>query len=258
MGRALRFAAFVAALFLTQGVAAQDERERMETVNPNYDGPPVIERKVSGVHTCTRIGTGEPCGEERWTITVHTDGTRTIRSFLDQTSQGTQINLVLRADADTFRPIEAFANVYDDGVSFGTGFYVVKGDTLQVTVNTPSESFVSNVDLPEQFSLLLHPISADGWHFGAGFKKGGPPVQMHNLCTLGAAGRSVLCAVYPIPLEFVGMETVTVPAGTFETEHYKFGADTDVWIAGPDRVMIKHEYRVRQSRYELAELDGGL
>lgn len=236
---------------------AQDSDEPREDARP-YDGPPVVQRTLSGAHVCTGLFDGKPCGEDRWTMTVQSDGTRTLRSFLNQSNFGTQINLLMHSDAETFRPINAFANVYSGGAFLGAGHYAVDGDTLRVSVSSPKEHFVETVDLPETFTLLLHPISADGWHYGAGFDANGPAVQMHNLCTLGSAGRSVNCAVYPIRLEFLGRETITVPAGTFETEHYKFGENTEVWIAGRDRVMIQHEYAVRGSRYQLVEFDGEL
>jgi len=235
---------------------AQQDREPRED-SEVYSGPPVIERELNGVHKCTGIFDGQPCGEDRWTMTVHTDGTRTIRSFLNQSTYGTQINLVLHADSETFKPINAFANVYSDGRFLGSGLYAMDDDKLTVTVTSPIEYFVETVDVPDNFTLLLHPISADGWHYGAGYDltKGG--VQMHNLCTLGAAGRGVHCAVFPIALEFLGMETLTVPAGTFATEHYKFGENAEVWITGPDRLVIQHEYTVRGSRYQLVQLNGG-
>ena len=247
----------LAACCVSLGALAQDDREPREDTEV-YTGPPIIERSLSGVHKCTGLNDGQPCGEDRWTMTVHSDGTRTIRSFLDQSTYGTQINMLLHADAETFKPINAFANVYSGGGFLGSGLYAMDDGKLKVTVTSPIEHFVETVDVPDTFTLLLHPISADGWHYGAGYDltKGG--VQMHNLCTLGAAGRSVHCAVYPIALEFVGIETLTVPAGTFDTEHYRFGENTDVWIAGPDRVMIQHEYRVRGSRYQLVELNGDL
>ncbi len=247
----------ILALLLTYPALAQDSDEPREDARP-YAGPPVIERALSGVHVCTNLADGAPCGEDRWTMTVQNDGTRTLRSFLNQSNFGTQINLVMHSDAETFRPIHAFANVYSGGAFLGAGHYAVDGDTLRVSVSSLAEHFVETVDLPDTFTLLLHPISADGWHYGAGFDPDGPAVQMHNLCTLGSAGRSMHCAVYPIRLEFLGSETITVPAGTFDTEHYKFGENTEVWIAGRDRVMIQHEYTVRGSRYQLTELEGDL
>ena len=60
-----------------------------------------------------------------------------------------------------------------------------------------------------------------------------------------------------MPLTFYGAETITVPAGTFETEHYRFGTppiSAEVWIHGPDRVVIKHEYARNDTRFLLTDL----
>ncbi|MDG2320367.1 MAG: hypothetical protein P8L79_08920 [Rhodospirillaceae bacterium] len=237
---------------------AQEDAELQEGAEAGYSGPPIVERMLSGVHVCTGLTDGEPCGEDRWTMTVQSDGTRTLRSFLNDSGGGTQINMVMHSDAKTFRPISAFADVYFAGSFLGAGHFAVDGDVLRVSVNSPTEHFNETIDLPDTFTLLLHPISADGWHYGAGYDmiKGGE--QMHSLCTMGAARRSVLCAINPIALEFLGMETLTVPAGTFDTEHYNFGENTEVWVTGPDRVMIQHEYTVIGSRYQLVEFDGDL
>ena len=246
------------AMIFIHGAVAREEQERRDPddARPAYTGKPVVSRLISGAHVCTGLTNGEPCGQERWTITVHSDGTRILRSFLDQSIKGTQINLVLRVQ-DDFRPIDAFASVYSRGKFLGSGFYVVEGDILNVSVNAPGGYFTDKVNLPERYSLLLHPIAADGWHYAYYDKTIGGP-QMTSLCTLGAAGRSVHCAVFPIRLEFLGHETITVPAGTFETEHYAFGQVTEVWIAGRDKIMIQHEYKVRGSRHQLAAIDGEL
>ena len=219
-----------------------------------YTGDKVTIRTINGSHICTTMRDGTPCGSDHWTITEQNDGTRTIRSFHDGTVRGTQMNLVMRADED-LKPLEAFINVYSQGNFLGSGFYVMNDGKLDVTVNAPDEYFTDQVELPEHYSLLLHPISVDGWHFGR-YDRAVGGAQPITLCTLGAARRSVHCGTYPLELEFVADETLTVPAGTFETEHYRFGPDTDVWITGPDGIMVQHEYRVRDSRWQLTEIKG--
>ncbi len=221
-----------------------------------YSGNLVTARTITGKHVCMTMKDDKPCGTDHWTITEQNDGTRTIRSFHNGTLRGTQMNLVMRAD-ENLEPLEAFINVYSQGNFLGSGFYVVNGDKLDVTVRGPDEYFTDQVQLSDHFSLLLHPISADGWHFGRYNRETGG-AQPITLCTLGVARRSVHCGTYPLDLEFIANETLTVPSGTFDTEHYSFGGDTDVWITGRDRVMIQHEYRVRDSRWQLTEIDGDL
>jgi len=235
--------------FLSQA-SAQDPASWRDT----YAGENVTVRSVTGAHVCTTMKQNKPCGRDHWTITEQNDGTRTIRSFHSGTIRGTQMNLIMRADKN-LKPLEAFINVYSQGNFLGSGFYVMNEGKLDVTVKSPEEFFTDQVKLPENYSLLLHPISADGWHFGQyDLVTGG--AQPITLCTLGAARRSVHCGIYPLELEFLANETLTVPAGTFETEHYRFGPDTDVWITGDDRIMVQHEYRIRDSRWQLSSITG--
>ena len=211
-----------------------------------------IVRKISGAHTCTLLADGAPCGGEVFIHTVQPDGTRTLRAFTDWVSGKGQITLVLRATED-FTMREAFAQVYSEGKNFGTGYYVVTDSAVEATVNGPEGVFTHSDPLPETYSLLLHPVSADSWHFSRYDKTQGGE-QTVAIYTLGGAGRSVLGAFFPIALRFIADETITVPAGTFETEHYKFGKDADVWFMGPDRIVVRHEYTVNGTRYELTEL----
>ena len=230
----------------------------MNSVQAQVWGPPpvkLLDRTTVGKHICFKLSDGSDCGTETWAITVQSDGTRSIRAYTDWSATETQINVFLRADKN-YRPLEAFANVYLGGRLSGTGLYVVDGKTLTVTVNAPNDYFVERLPLPGDFSLLLHPISIDGWHFGY-YDKQGQDTQPGAIFTLGAARRSVLVKNIAMPLTFYGTETITVPAGTFETEHYRFGTppiSAEVWIHGPDRVVIKHDYARNDTRFLLTEL----
>jgi len=224
----------------------------------SWKKPPIklLDRAISGKHICTKLSDGSDCGSETWVITAQSDGTRTIRTYMDWSATETQMNIFLKTDQD-YRPIEAFANVYSRGRLFGTALFVVHDDTLMATVNAPDKYFVETMPVPDNFSLLLHPIAADGWHFGY-YDKQGPDTQTGSIFTLGAAGRSVLVKEIEMPLTFIGTETITVPAGKFDTEHYRFGdpaASADVWFTGRDRMMVKHEYPTNDSRLLLTEVE---
>ncbi len=219
----------------------------------------LLDRSVSGKHVCVKLSDGGDCGTEMWAITVQTDGTRTLRTYMDWSATETQINVFLKT-GENYRPIEAFANVYSRGRLFGSAFYVVRSDTLTATVNAQDDYFVEAMPVPKNFSLLLHTIAADGWHFGY-YDRQEKGAQPGSVFTLGAAGRSVLVKEITMPLTFIGTETITVPAGKFETEHYRFGdpsASADVWLTGRDRVMIKHEYPTNDSRWLLVEIEGSM
>ena len=230
----------VATAALAQGPALTDKK--------------AVERVVSGTLECRTLEGAKPCGSDTWTLSVQTDGTRMLRAFTQQPDRGMQISIVLRVAAD-FRPLEGFTQTYSEGKFLGTGFFAVNGNVLTASVKTPERQSIETIDVPQNFSLLMHPVSADGWHYGYyDMAKGG--VQESTRCVVGGARESVRCAMTKTPLEFVANERITVPAGTFETRHFKFGPNTEVWLAGPDNVMIQHEYRAFGTRYQLTELKG--
>lgn len=236
-----------ASVFVANNAAAQSWKQPLIKL---------LDRAVSGKHICTKLSDGSDCGTETWVITVQSDGTKTLRTYMDWSATETQINVFLKTDMD-YRPIEAFANVYSRGRLFGSALYVVQDNTLTATVNAPDDYFVETMPLPDNFSLLLHPISADGWHFGY-YEKQGDDTQTGSVFTLGAAGRSVLVKKIEMPLTFIGTENITVPAGKFVTEHYRFGepdTSAEVWVTGTDRVVVKHEYPANDSRWLLTEME---
>ncbi len=213
-----------------------------------------IVRSVSGTLGCTTLVKGEPCGRELWTLTLQPDGSRTMRVFFDGGRDAQQINTIYRSDA-SFQFLEAFTNVYSKGKLLGSGFYVADGAHLGVTTHSDTGFMTERVPLPGKYSVLLHPPSLDGWHFGL-YDQAAGGRQPASIFIFGAADGGPRVTAFPITLEYVGRETITVPAGSFETEHYHFGKDTDVWITGADRIMIRHEYRASGTRFELTHIEG--
>ncbi|MDH3977827.1 MAG: DUF3108 domain-containing protein, partial [Gammaproteobacteria bacterium] len=153
-----------------------------------------------------------------------------------------------------FRPLQAYTSNYSEGKFFGTGLFAIEDNQLTAMVQTPDAIKTEIIEVPAQFSMLLHPVSADGWHFGHYDKaKGG--VQVLSRCTVGAARDSVRCGMRTVELEYLSDETLTVPAGTFKTERYRFGDDTEVWLTGPDNMVVQHVYNTFGTRYQLTALE---
>jgi hypothetical protein len=233
----------LAILFLLEPAYAQE---------PRLTNQPAVIRSASGTLQCRVVADGTPCGTDTFLMTVQSDATRTLRARAELPDRGMQIDIVLRVDRN-FRPINAFSQTYSEGAFLGAGFWAVEGGTLTAMVKTPERLAEEKIPVPANFSMLLHPVAADGWHFGYYDKaKGGK--QTSNRCAVGAARESIRCALAPATLEFVADETIRVPAGTFKTEHYKFGESTDVWLTGADKLVVQHEYRTFGIRYQLTEL----
>jgi hypothetical protein len=135
----------------------------------------------------------------------------------------------------------------------GAAFFAVAGDTLTALTKAPERMVSETITVPQKFSMLLHPVSADGWHYGHyDMARAGP--QTVPRCAVGGAKESVRCALSDSALEFVGRERITVPAGTFDTERYTFGQSTEVWLTGPYKIVVQHEFKRFGTRYQLTKL----
>ena len=58
---------------------------------------------------------------------------------------------------------------------------------------------------------------------------------------------------------YMGKEDVSVPAGTFESDHFRFHLEDappeDLWCYSEDLIFIKIRWDVFKTTYELVELD---
>ncbi len=77
----------------------------------------------------------------------------------------------------------------------------------------------------------------------------------------GASGP--LLGLTHLRLEHVGPEEVTVPAGTFATEHFRFvftdgRAPEELWVIPGDWQLVKIRWDLLETTYELVELEGDI
>ena len=89
---------------------------------------------------------------------------------------------------------------------------------------------------PDSFNP--HPVQADMWHFAA-YRHGGERVQTMKVLTAsplhdGASGP--LLASLDVPIEYLGPAEVTVPAGTFHAQHFRFLHER--WLATPGCLVL--------------------
>jgi hypothetical protein len=61
---------------------------------------------------------------------------------------------------------------------------------------------------------------------------------------------------------YIGMEEITVPAGTFQTEHFQFLVDgyppIDIWAIGEDYVPARLRWDYLKQTYTLVTLSGDI
>jgi hypothetical protein len=66
----------------------------------------------------------------------------------------------------------------------------------------------------------------------------------------------VLGTMLPLQVERVGVETVEVPAGRFEAMHWKVAGMNDLYVVGPDRLVVKSVIPARGLQYVLTSGEG--
>ena len=212
-----------------------------------------IVRLIKGQYTYRTTKAQRVRGYEDWILTVHPDGSRTMTALVNNFDADVQFNMVHRVAA-TFRPLETFVTHWVGGESRGSGHFVVDGRRLRATV---TGQVSRTIEVPDRFSMHPHPVSTDSWR-GWDYDKeqgGVQAARVYNVAVAPNAPKPLLGVLEDQTVEWLGSETITVPAGTFETQHYKLRGNSDMWIAGPDRIAIKYMFPALDREYVLTAYD---
>lgn len=215
-----------------------------------------IVRRASGAYSYRTLAGKTDRGSERFNLLVHPDGSRTMTIWHDLHAKDAQFAVVLRV-AKNFRPLSAFASYWVASGYKGNTTFQVDGNTLTAQSVGPAGVQTQLIDVPDDFSIGTHPVAADGWHQWYVDSEAGNAGEL-NLFSLEASAdleKPILGRMSPLPYEVIGEETVTTPAGTFETTHYRLMGSSDVWVSGEDRLMIRMTMERFDREYLLMELE---
>jgi hypothetical protein len=214
-----------------------------------------LEAEWVGKIAYTRLSDGGYRGEESWRMSVHPDGSRTMR--ITKRIDDTQLfrDVVLRVDA-RLRPIDSYQSLWKDGKHRGSAFYVVDGDLMRATVNAPNGILTQSVRVPDKFSFVARPQAALGWHLWYfDFARGGTQTAtMYTLDRDGLGVGSILATVDEYEVVLVGEEQVTTAAGTFDTWRLVISGRLEMWIDKRELLMIRLINASADRLYELVEL----
>ena len=213
-----------------------------------------IVREASGRFLYRKMSTGAVTGDESFTLTVHPDGTRTLMARNQSTTFDMQRHVIHRVAAD-FRPLETTAVYYLLGEWRGTGWFSVIGNKLHAVVRSPDGIITQERHVPDYFSFVPHPLATNAWH-GWYYDKAKGGKQTTLFYDMDAAAQSVgsmLGKMTNQELEFIGVEQITVPAGTFTVDHFKVQS-VDYYVTGPDAIMVKFAWQEADVEYLLTEL----
>jgi len=173
---------------------------------------------------------------------------------------------------NNFRPTDAYMRIETNGSFTGTGLYHFSEREATCDAFTARDGRVTYRQSigPGAFPFCSHAIVGDAWMIAAGAPdkdntRSATTLLTSTLNKQGAAGPALLAIPYGI--ERVGEEIITVPAGTFETIHYKCGTvdmnhqldkadfQYNMWLTKDDFCLaVKSEYPGR-NRFELIELE---
>ncbi len=194
-------------------------------------------------------------GHEEWYLTVHPDGSRTLRSTVQLAASGVLRDTIETVDA-SFRPRHGFMQLWVKGKPTGSALFTVLPDKLHAVINRPGEPpLVQENPAPTNFSFVLHPVSGDGWHFWYydTAKGGEQELTVYNSDTMGAGPSGLLGKLEKHKAKFVGEEEVSVPAGNFKTRHFDLGGAFQMWVMGEDRICAKLTLPSAKFEYVLTE-----
>jgi hypothetical protein len=215
---------------------------------------PAILRAAEGRYEYRTLRDGRMRGWERFRLTVHPDGTRTLLMWHDLAARNAQFTVALRADA-SLRPLQAYASYFAGGRHKGSTLLTAREGALDVASRGPAGTITKTLVAPPKYSFGTHPITADGWHtWLEGPATGGEQeATVFGLEASADLSRPILGEFRPVPFRRLGKERIAVAAGVFDTVHYLLGG-SDIWVTEQDRIMVRFRTERSDRDYELVEL----
>jgi len=218
-------------------------------------------------------------GGESFMITKYIDGGRTLRTHaaIDENSPRVLRDTVFSFDKN-WRPTDGYVRLTVDEEFVGTTWYRFTANAIECEGYTAQEGrFSSRLDLDKPAQLIVtHPIQGDAMLTTVYDTSKGPgelvtdPIPTISFSHRGGTGPGLLTRKKKGFFRYLGPETVTVEAGTFEALHFQIGPSSDdnymgtdvhppynLWVtADGDYVLLKASVTgYMQTYYELVEYE---
>ena len=219
-------------------------------------------------------------GREHFTITVHGDGRRTLRAHCEIDDEPNVLRDVTLTKNKNWDTLDAFVRLSLGDEQQGSSWFYF-GDTGADCEGWTRERgrFSEHEAYDERPAIFgTHPIQGDAWHLSVIDRSEGPKVHtfdrflMTSLDHRGATGPSLVWHDPGMIIEFIGEETITVGAGTFDALHFCYGErgstaqgsnetnehpPYEVWVtADGEYVLLKAQVTgYMMTQYELVSLE---
>jgi hypothetical protein len=207
-------------------------------------------------------------GREAFSVSVLSDGSRTLRATCEMDDFGLLRDVVQSLDS-AWHPTDAYVRLAVGGRHSGAAWYRFRGGEAEchgLLAKTGPFEDVQSIDRPIQ-SFGSHALHADAWLIARVRACGGDLATLTgasfttSLSAHGGSGPALL-RVPParITLRDFGIEQVKVPAGCFEAHHVRVELSEvdsfDIWASGQDCVPVRLSSDGLGQYYELVELEG--
>ena len=205
-------------------------------------------------------------GCERWMLSVHEDGTRTLRAHSEMWDTSLQRDVV-HTVTSSFRPLRTFITQRLGGAFLGEGWFHFRPEEL---VSAGDLNGFGSLDqrcplVSEPQFFVPHAVCCDAWivpayDLGMGGEQHLTDGWRSSPTANGSTGP---CAerMPPIGVSLLGEERVTVPAGTFDTLHFAIeqpgGVRDELWTTAEDYLLIQLRSDILNSWYHLVTLETG-
>lgn len=202
-------------------------------------------------------------GREWFRINSNPDSSRTLRATCEMDEERILRDVVLSVDSD-WKPLDSHVRLFADGKFSGSSWFYFSDDAIECEAILADKGRISTrLEVPKCPAVFAaHALACDGWQAGA-YNHLDPTVSQPILsshCSLRPDGGSgPEPGINSKKIEFLGDETITVPAGTFKTKRYNIHPERkdwpplSLWSYGDDNIMVKLEWDVLDLSYILTE-----
>ena len=244
---------------------------------------PIPHRRITGkiLYTSDKPDRkGRERGREYFTMTIHGDGRRTLRAYVEIDDAPNVMRDVTLSMSAKWKPTDCFVRLSVGDQFKGSTWFRFNEHGAEAEGFTVAEGRFSQT-WPLAHALAgfgTHPIQGDGWLCSVVDLTRGPHFEVHKnllMCSLdhrGATGPMLMGHPVGVPLSFVGRERISVAAGSFDALHFRISetnesaTDTrnepgkhppyDLWCTadGDYIVLLAYVTGYMMTRYELTEL----
>ncbi len=214
-----------------------------------------LTRESFGTIAWRVLSTGEVRGEEQFHITAHPDGSRTVMAVSRYGPRDIQRHSLYRIDA-ALRPVEAAIQYWIEGTWRASGTLTATDTHVTVQSRGPQGDAAHTLETSGPFAVLPHQLAPDAWRVLLYDKSAGgvQELSVYDPAPLADGPDGMLGKMTSHKAEYIGQERLTVPAGTFDCDHFRIGDSIDLFVTGQDAVLVTWRFSAIDREHVLTRL----